>query len=59
MLCDLPFCVACFGGWRQREPRLEVEELVHIPAVGVEVRHIEAELEMAFEILGQSNRLGS
>lgn len=52
---DLPFCITCFGEWRQRE-KLEVEKLVHAPAVGVEVRYSEAEEEMGFEILGQSNQ---
>lgn len=44
---DLLFCITCFGEWRQRE-KLEVEKLVRAPAVGVEVRHREAEEEMGF-----------
>lgn len=52
---DLPFCLTCFGEWRPRE-KLEVEKLVHAPAVGLEVRHSEAEEKMGFEILRQSNQ---
>lgn len=44
------FCKACFVGWKQRELRLELEKLAHVPAVGGEVTLIEAEEEMAFEI---------
>lgn len=48
--------MVCFGGWRQRQLKLEMEKLVHVPAVGAEVRHIEAESEIVFEISRQSNQ---